>query len=141
MAECLRSVQLRAEASACPNSWPGNQARRIAGLAEWQFEAARDRGLIPEPDASRRWSTAAAEQLAGRVTEIVAAVGMEYPIGAGRAAERLARHTCREVRRADAEALAERGQLEVVGEYREWPLYDPRQLDALPAQGAGPGRR
>jgi hypothetical protein len=37
------------------------------GLAEWQFEAARRRDLVPESDRGRRWSAEVAEQLAGRV--------------------------------------------------------------------------
>jgi hypothetical protein len=101
------------------------------GLAEWQFEAARQRGLVPDPDRGRRWSAEVAEQLAGRVDEIVEVVGAELPIGAHKAAARLAERTGLEVERADVEELVERDLLATVGQYKGWPLYDPRQLDAL----------
>jgi hypothetical protein len=58
-------------------------------------------------------------------------VGTEIPIGANKAAVRLAERTGLGVDRHDVEALAERELLRVVGWYKEWPLYDPRQLDAL----------
>jgi hypothetical protein len=116
---------------------PIQLARRL-GLTEWQFEAARLRDLVPDPDRGRRWSAAIAEQLAGRVAEIVEAVGTEIPIGANKAAARLAERTGLEVDRHDVEALAERELLQVVGWYKEWPLYDPRQLDALDADALAP---
>jgi hypothetical protein len=108
------------------------------GIAVWQFEAARLRSLIPEPDLGGRWSTRVADELAGRVAEIVEAVGTELPIGANKAAARLAERTGLEVDRHDVEALAERELLHVVGWYKEWPLYDPRQLDGLTADQLTP---
>lgn len=107
------------------------QLARLLGLAEWQFEAARHLGLVPEPDLGRRWSAAVADTLAPRASEIVEAVGTECPIGANRAAARLAERTGLEAKRADVEELAERGALDVTGHYKDWPLYDPRQLDAV----------
>jgi hypothetical protein len=101
------------------------------GLAEWQFEAARERGLIPEPDAGRRWSAPAAAMLGERVPEIVAVVGSEIPVGGHKAAERLAQRSQLEVQRADVEELAAQGLLHVFGYYKEWPVYDRRELDAL----------
>jgi Exonuclease len=118
-------------APATPKDYGPIQLANRLGLAEWQFEAARRRGLVPEPDLGRRWSAGLAEQLAGRVAQIVAAVGTELPIGANKAAARLAERTGLEVDRADVEELAERGLLEVAGTYKEWPVYDTRQLDGL----------
>jgi len=105
------------------------------GLTTWAFETARERGLIPGPDVDgHRWSAAIARTLAGKVAEIVEEVGTEPPIGANRAAERLAGRTGLEVDRADVETLAGRGALRVVGHYEGWPLYDPRELDAVAAE-------
>jgi hypothetical protein len=111
---------------------PWQLASRL-GLALWQVEAARKRGLLPEPDvAGRRWSPAVVDALPERqAATIVEAVGTEPPIGANRAAERLTARTGLEVDRADVEVLAERGRLAVVGSYKDWALYDPRALDAL----------
>jgi hypothetical protein len=76
------------------------------GLAPWQFEAALDQQLIPSPDVGgRRWSAALADALAGQVDRIVAVVGAEHPIGAHRAAARLADRTGLDVERADVEVL------------------------------------
>ena len=67
-------------------------------LASWQFEAALRQQLIPLPDVGgRRWPTPLADQ----VDRIVAAVGAEHPIGAHRAAARLADRTGLDVERAD----------------------------------------
>lgn len=114
------------------------QLARHLGLADWQFEAARLRDLVPEPDRGRRWSMEIAEQLQGRVAEIVEAVGTEIPIGANRAAERLAQRTGLEVERADVEELRDRGLLDVVGWYKDWPLYDVRQLGAIGVEVLAP---
>ncbi|HKE99408.1 MAG TPA: 3'-5' exonuclease [Actinomycetes bacterium] len=111
---------------------PWQLAKRL-GLELWQVETARERGLLPEPDVGgRRWSPEAVGALPeGKAAAIVQAVGTEPPIGANRAAERLAARTGLEIDKADVEVLAERGLLVPCGSYREWALYDPRLLDAL----------
>jgi len=125
------STRLREDRAKDLGPW---QLGRRLGLELWQVEIARERGLLPEPDvAGRRWSAAVVEALSRRqaAAAIIEAVGTEPPIGANRAAERLAARTGLEVDRADVEALAKRGRLTVAGAYREHALYDPRELDAL----------
>ena len=102
------------------------------GLQPWQWTRARDLGLGLPPDLpSSRWSLARAEQLRAQVPTIVEAVGPEPAAGAGRAAERLATRTGLDVVRDDIEALAGQGLLTPVGEYKGWPLYDVRDVDAV----------
>jgi hypothetical protein len=80
------------------------------GLAPWQFEAALDQQLIPPPDVGgRRWSAALADFLADQVDRIVAVVGAEHPIGAHRAAGRLADRIGLDVERADVESWSSAG--------------------------------
>jgi DNA polymerase III epsilon subunit-like protein len=101
-------------------------------LACWQFDAGRVLGLIPDPDARRgEWSAGLVVRLLDQVAEVLGAVGDEWPTGAGKAAERLAARTGLPADRADVEALAERGLLTEVGEYKGWPLYLPLQVDAI----------
>jgi hypothetical protein len=110
---------------------PIQLANRL-GLATWQLDAARHQGLIPPPDVGgKRWSAELAHSLADQRPAIIAAVGTEHPIGANRAAGRLADRTGLEVDRADVEDLAGRGLLSITGHYKDWPLYDPRELDGL----------
>jgi hypothetical protein len=126
-----------APAAAARDYGPVQLAQRL-GLPTWTFTAARERGLIPEPDLAaggrRRWSAALADTLAGKASEIVEVVGTEPPIGANRAAGRLAARTGLAVERADVETLAARGTLRIAGHYERWPLYDPRELDAIDVQ-------
>jgi DNA polymerase III epsilon subunit-like protein len=124
-----------------PATWQGGKALKHygplqlaarLGLAEWQFDAALHQGLIPRPDVDgRRWSAALAHPLADQVTAIVAAVGAEHPIGGHRAAARLADRTGLDVDRPDIEALVDGGLLSACDDFKGWPLYDPRALDAL----------
>jgi hypothetical protein len=108
------------------------------GLAQWQWDAASVVGLVPAPDvAGSRWSIAAADEVASRREEIVAAVGSEAPIGGRRAAERLAARTGLEVEKVDVEDLADAGALEVAGWYKDWPLWDCRALDAVDVDQVG----
>ncbi len=92
------------------------QVLDYTGLAVWQWEAARAAGLIPAADVNgRRWSGAAADEVAGRRDDIVAAVGTQAPVGGHRAADRLASRTGLAVEKPDIEALAEAGLLSVAG--------------------------
>lgn len=108
------------------------------GLARWQVEVACGRGLIPGPDlASGRWSAAVIKEVAGRVGAIVAAVGQEHPIGATRAARRLAERTGLDVAGADVALLAARGVLRVADVFERrgesYDLYAPAELDQVAA--------
>ena len=113
---------------------------RHTGLAAWQWEAGSAAGLIPPPDNDGRWSRAAADAIAARLDEIVAAVGTEPPVGGHRAADRLGERTGLPVAKADvealAEALAEADALTAAGWYKGWPLWSCRDLDALAADEA-----
>jgi len=101
-------------------------------LARWQMRLARERGLIPPPDLEGgRWSAAVAEQIAGHAAQIRAALGEDPPIGAVKAAQRLAVRVGLDVEPADIEVLVLSGDLEVVHRYQGRPLYDPHDLDAL----------
>jgi hypothetical protein len=109
-------------------------------LAGWQWDAGTAAALIPPTDVDgRRWSRAVADDVAGRRDEIVAAVGTEAPIGGHRAAARLAARTGVAVKKPDIEALADAGLLSATGWYKEWPLWDCRELDALDAEQVAAG--
>ena len=111
------------------------QAPAALELSVWQWEAARERGLVPGPDLpGGRWSRAVLEELAEQLPAIVAVVGTEAPAGSIRCAARLAARTGLDVVGNDVEALAEAGLVEVAGEYKGWPLYDPRSVDAVPVE-------
>lgn len=107
------------------------QAPGRLGIAVWQFEAARRRGLIPPPDSGGRWSVAVIEEAEQRLQEIRAAVGEQAPVGAQRGAARIGERLGLELDRAEIDALADRGLLAAVDEYKGWPLYDVQDLDAV----------
>jgi predicted RNase H-like HicB family nuclease len=66
--------------------------------------------------------------------ELPVVAGTRGGLGANRAAARLAERTgIADVHRLDILALAARGHLRVVGEYREWPLYSVADLDRFQA--------
>lgn len=111
------------------------QAPAALGLAVWQWQAARERGLVPGPDLpGGRWSRAVLEGLAEQVPVIVEQVGTEAPAGSIRCAYRLAQRTGLEVVGDDVSALAEAGLVQVAGEYKGWSLYDLRSVDAVPVE-------
>jgi hypothetical protein len=101
------------------------------GVATWQLRLAREHGLIPEPDGNGRWSADLARQCEGRVAQIVAAFGDMPPVGAGKAAARLALRLRLDVEKADIEVLVARGELTPVGRFQRNPIYLLRDLDAL----------
>lgn len=93
------------------------QLPQHVGLTRWQFE----------------------HGLTGRVGEIIAAVGAEHPIGAGRCADRLGERLGRDdVHPADIDSLAAAGHLAVVDVFekrgRSYDLYAPAAVDALPVK-------
>ena len=102
------------------------------GLAGWQMRLAREHELLPEPDlAGGRWSAHLAAECAGRIEPIRAAFGDEPPIGAVRAALRVAARVRLDVERADIEILVTRGELSMVGRFQEHPVYLLSDLDGL----------
>ncbi|WP_051468718.1 hypothetical protein [Actinomadura oligospora] len=113
----------------------GLSDRRLAArldLARWQLRLAREHGMFPEPDLpDDLWSAEALAHCADRVDAVRAAFGAEPPIGAERAAVRLAARVRMDVERADVEVLVAQDALEVIGTYRDHPLYLLRDLDAL----------
>lgn len=114
------------------------QVLRHTGLAEWQWRAGVEAGLIPTADLGGRWSITLADEVAGRREQIVAAVGADVPVGGHNAAARLAERTGLEVCKEDVEELADAGLLTAAGSYKGWPLWDCRALDAVDVDQLGP---
>ncbi|MFC5182374.1 hypothetical protein [Actinomadura harenae] len=101
-------------------------------LARWQLRLGREHGMLPNPDLpGDLWSPEAVADCTERVGAVKAAFGADPPIGAERAAVRLAARVRMDVERADVEVLVARDALEVVSTYRDYPLYLLRDLDAL----------
>ncbi|MEU9024327.1 hypothetical protein [Actinomadura sp. NPDC048394] len=109
-----------------------NQLAARLGLTRWQLRLGREHGLLPEPDLDgERWSARLADECADRRDQVVARFGEEPPVGAIRAAARLAVRTGLDVERRDVEVLVAQEDLEVVSTFRGHPLYLLRDLDAL----------
>ncbi|MFI0356776.1 hypothetical protein [Actinomadura sp. 9N407] len=102
------------------------------GLAAWQLRLAVEHGLVPEPDAEGRWPAETAGR--ARTGKIIEAFGEQPPVGAEKAAARLAPRLALDVERADVEVLVARGELTVISRYRRYPIYLLRELDALDAE-------
>ncbi|SEG80824.1 hypothetical protein SAMN04489712_113158 [Thermomonospora echinospora] len=103
-------------------------------LARWQLRLARERGLVPPPDLEGgRWSAAAVAEVTGRAAQIRAALGEDPPVGAVKAAERLAVRVGLDVEPADIEVLVISGELVMADRFQGRPLYDPHDIDALDA--------
>ncbi|MBA9004794.1 hypothetical protein [Thermomonospora cellulosilytica] len=101
-------------------------------LARWQLRLAVERGLVPPPDGEDgRWSAAAAADLPPRAAHIRSVLGEDPPIGAVKAAERLAVRVGLDVEPADVEVLVVSGELPVTGRYQGRPLYALHDIDAL----------
>lgn len=111
------------------------QAPRELGLAVWMFEAALRRALIPPADHGGRWSAEVIADAAARCDQIRAQLPDGPPIGATRAAVRIAERLVPvEVAAAEVEALAVRGLLTAVDNYKGHPLYDRSDLDRVAAE-------
>ncbi|MFC0041663.1 hypothetical protein [Actinomadura rayongensis] len=103
-------------------------------LGDWQFRSARTLGLVPAPDAGPgRWSADLVDRCGGEADRIRAELGSDPPVGAARAAARLARRVVLDVERVDVDVLAASGVLAAAGRYRGHPVYLVRHLDAVPA--------
>lgn len=120
-----------------PTDFGSVQAADWLGIATWQFEAAVRRGLIPPADTRGRWSTALVEEVAERLTGILAQVGEHPPIGVNRAAKRLSQRLDLDVTHADIKVLVERSLLAIADFYRDLPLYDVRNLDHIADERSG----
>ncbi|MFC7733405.1 hypothetical protein [Actinomadura keratinilytica] len=108
------------------------QFAALLGITAWQLRLAREHGLLPEPDVDgRRWSAELADRCADRRPQILSAFGEQPPIGAAKAAARLALRVGLDVDRADIEILVARGDLSVISRYQGNPVYLLRDLDAL----------
>lgn len=118
------------------------QAPRHLGIPVWKFDAAVRRGLIDGSGPVGRWSAAAIADAKARLPEILAAVGDQAPIGAGRAADRIAERLGDRLDAAvgveadEVDQLADRGLLTAVDEYKGRPLYDAIDLDQAADQHA-----
>jgi hypothetical protein len=113
------------------------QLATFLGLAQWQLDRAMTAGLIPGPDTPRgRWSSAVADVTLARIEDIRAAAGSVPNLGAVRAAELLTGRLGVEVTGDGVAELARRGLLPVAGDYKGWPLYDGRALEAFADAGA-----
>jgi hypothetical protein len=109
-----------------------NQLAARLGLTRWQLRLGREHGLLPDPDLDgERWSAWLVDECADRRDQVVARFGEEPPVGAIRAAARLAVRTGLDVERRDVEVLVAQEDLEVVSTFRGHPLYLLRDLDAL----------
>ncbi|WP_433635486.1 hypothetical protein [Nocardia sp. CA-120079] len=114
------------------------QASRELGLARWQFEAARAQGTIGAPDRAGRWSAELIADAADRIAQIRDGLPDGPPIGATRAAERIAhRLDGLTVAGVEVDALAQRGLLVEVDDYKGHPLYDQDDLDQVATEHAG----
>ncbi|MEV6071986.1 hypothetical protein AB0L82_36060 [Nocardia sp. NPDC052001] len=110
------------------------QASRELGLAQWQWYAARRSELIGAPDRGGRWSAELIAEAGARIEQIRAQLPDGPPIGAVRAAERIAQHLDGvAVAGCDVEALALHGLLTGVDEYKGHALYDQNDLDRVAA--------
>lgn len=104
----------------------------MIGLSGWQVRLGREHGLLPDPDLDgERWSPELVEEAGAKAAHVIAAFGNDPPIGAARAADRLAVALGLDVERPDVEVLVTRGDLRVVSHYREYPVYLRRDVDAL----------
>ncbi|WP_018657028.1 hypothetical protein [Actinomadura flavalba] len=115
------------------SSYGFRQLAEHLGLSQWQLRLAGEHGLVPAPDVGdHRWSLAGATACAERKASVLEAFGADPPLGAVRAAERLAGRLVLDVEKADIEVLAARGDLAAAGAFRGHPIYLPRDLDAVP---------
>lgn len=122
----------RGPAGKPPADYGPIQLASHAGLPRWALDRARVEGLVPAPDAGGgRWSGAVADDIAARAAEITTAIGSEHPIGANRAAERIAARTGLEVAGDDVRQAEQHGHLHAVDEYKGHSLFDVRELDDL----------
>jgi hypothetical protein len=104
----------------------------MLGVPQGSLWHARERGLLPPPDAGvGRWSAAAVQDIEQRWPDIAAELEATQELGARRCAELLARCTGLAVRHGHVERLADRGVLKPSRTYRRRPLYRVADVRAL----------
>ncbi|WP_242902421.1 hypothetical protein [Actinomadura terrae] len=109
-----------------------HQFARHLGLNHWQLRLGREHGIVPTPDvAGERWSAQLAEAARDKGEKVIAMFGSEPPIGSTKAAARLACRVSLDVERGDIEVLVARGELDVISNFRGYPVYLVRDLDRL----------
>lgn len=119
-----------------PETYGPVQFPNHLGLAGWEFQRARDLGLIPGPDAQGRWSAEVVAAARNGLTAIRAAIGTQPDVGPHRAAELLSERLGVEVTVDAVRELARTGLLPVTGEYKGHPLYSGRALETFDDLGA-----
>ena len=112
------------------DSYGPQQAPDYLGIARWKFRAAVHHGLIGKPSGGR-WPARVIETAARRLEEILEFVGSQHPVGATRAAQRLAERTGLEVDAHDLDTLVKRQLLVAVDDYKGNDLFDVIDLDRL----------
>ncbi|MQS14644.1 hypothetical protein F7Q99_20820 [Streptomyces kaniharaensis] len=128
-----RAAKLARETAREREAYGPEVLRRRLGLVRWQFDEARERGLIPEPDTDgHAWSAAVEAELRARAAEITAALGAVPRVGASKAALVLGHATGLPVAAEDVRRLAEAGILRASGEFRGHPTYSRETLAAVP---------
>lgn len=112
------------------DSYGPMQAPAYLGIPQWKFQAAVHHGLIPKPTHGR-WPARVIETAARRLDDILDAVGNQHPIGATRAAQRLAERTGLDIEADDLATLTARRLLVVVDDYKGHDLFDVLDLDRV----------
>ncbi|MFJ9461118.1 hypothetical protein ACIRST_39370 [Kitasatospora sp. NPDC101447] len=108
--------------------------RRRLGLTGWQFEEARQQGLLPEPDTEDgQWSADLEARLRAGAAELVARLGTVPRVGAVKAATVLGQAAGLPVVAEDVHRLTEAGVLRPDGEFKGNPTYGAESLLAVPA--------
>ncbi|UWS77550.1 3'-5' exonuclease [Streptomyces noursei] len=103
----------------------------------WQIMRAVEVGAVPQRCTGKGWRREVADELAGRVPEILAAVEAAEAFGANRIAGVLAEAAGVEgVTRTDVELIVEAGHLVEVDEYKGWPLYSVQDAKKWAAEHA-----
>lgn len=115
-----------------PKDYGPVQFLAALSIPRWQFERALKNGLIPPAGSvSRRWPAAVVETTLANLDEITAKLGTQPDVGAGRAAEVLSARFDMEVAPGILWELARMGLIPQVGDYKGYPLYDGRALEAF----------
>jgi hypothetical protein len=104
----------------------------MAGVPQGSLRRARERGLLPQPDAGTgRWPAAVVQDIQQRWPQIAAELEATQELGARRCAELLARSTGLAVRHTHVQQLADQGVLKPARVYRHRPLYLVADVQAL----------
>nr|WP_176446060.1 hypothetical protein [Streptomyces noursei] len=115
----------------------GGELAAELGIEVWQIMRAVEVGAVPQRCTGKGWRREVADELAGRVPEILAAVEAAEAFGANRIAGVLAEAAGVEgVTRTDVELIVEAGHLVEVDEYKGWPLYSVQDAKQWAAEHA-----